>query len=262
MATFTEEKKDARIARARRHAELDLLVSGTYIQLNGKPKGCSVGCDAIDIQLAAGVDLKDLTSNDCHRVVAEHDGTPEWLEHLRDAVFEGLPDEDRHWWHVKLAESLPVTSDWQPYYHRICIRILTLCLEHKGCWQDPYATQVIDAIELTISYHTNPSDEAKSSARFAAESAAEAARSAAWAARSAAWAARSAAWATKSAAWSTWSAAESAAEAACSAWSAWSARSAACKRIAEEIIDVFKEFVGSDRGTFGMAHQKPLPRDD
>jgi len=87
---MNREQKLARIARAEKHARLDLLVAGSYIdnRSSSQLKGCSVGCDAIDIQIRNDVEIWELVDENCHKIVAEHDGTPEWLEHLRDAVFE------------------------------------------------------------------------------------------------------------------------------------------------------------------------------
>lgn len=247
------DQKRRRIERALRHQEQDRLISGTYMKISPElslPKGCSVGCDAIDIQLEDGIDIENLVDSNCHSLVAKHDGTPEWLEQLRDAVFEGLPPEDRSWWHVELAKSLPETEEWESYYHKFCIVFLKDSLSNKSCWQDPYGVVVESAIENCIHYHENPVESGARSARSAAsaawaawaarsaaaESAAEsaAAESAAWAAESAAWAAASAAWA---AAWSAESAisAESARSAESPAWSA------AWKRIATELLNTLSE---------------------
>jgi len=216
-------QKKNRIARAVFHAEQDRLIAGTYIKLNGKPKGCSVGCDLIDIELERGIELDQITDDDCHLKVAEHDGTPEWLERLRDTIFEGLPESDRIWWHVELAKSLPTWDDskgtvdprWKPYFHKICKSILTSALENKACWQDPYSESVCSAINLTINYHDNPAESALSAALSA----------------------RSAARSALSASLSALSAAESAARSA--ALSARSARSAAYKRFATSVIEIF-----------------------
>ena len=200
-------QKQERIKRAIRHAEQDLLISGEYIRVNGKPKGCSVGCDAIDIQLANGIEVENLDGDHCHSLVADNDGTPEWLERLRDTVFEGLEESDRHWWHVELAKSLPETDNWKPYFHAISIEILKLVLENKDYWQDPYSEMVESAINQTIDYHNDHTED------------------------------------TRSAAWSAWSAARSAAR---SAWSAEGsaegpaegpAQSAAWEQIANDLIE-------------------------
>ena len=201
------EKKMARIERAKQHAADDRLRSGFYTDAENHSIGCSVGCDAIDI---AG--WQDDYSNP-HAIVAQHDGTPEWLEHLRDRIFEGLPPNRRSWWHVALAEALPVGSDMQAEYHLICIAILERQKTRSSNWDmAAYGDEVVAALDQTIAYHRNPTD---SAAKSAADSAADSARTA-------------------------MSAAESAAETARSAESADSARSAEYEWIADAVVGVFQ----------------------
>lgn len=184
---LTEEKKAARIERAMKHAELDRLMAGTYVQGS---RGCSVGCDAIDI---LGADKAASDGTDYHAVVAEHDGTSEWLEHLRDAVFEGLPADKRSWWHVELAKALPAGRDFNPFYHKIQVAILDISLRSIAGNNEPYAVECRAAIETVQHMHRTAAatGEWDESAESAAESAARSAWSAAWsAARSAESAAR------------------------------------------------------------------------
>lgn len=106
--------KAARINRHKQHIEADRLVKGTYG--NAEHRGCSVGCDAMDI-----------TGYVCvypHAIVAEHDGIPEWIEHLRDAIFEGLPIEDAITFHLDIAEAIPVGVDLTRTYHRLMAWLL------------------------------------------------------------------------------------------------------------------------------------------
>ncbi len=156
---MNREQKLARIARAEKHARLDLLVAGSYIdnRNSSQLKGCSVGCDAIDIQIRNDVEIWDLVDENCHKIVAEHDGTPEWLEHVRDAVFEKLPADDRHWWHVEFAKCLPETNNWVPYYHRCCVVCLDDSLSHQHLWHGTHKRVVVDAIEAVIALHRSES---------------------------------------------------------------------------------------------------------
>lgn len=218
---LTQEQYDNRLARAERHAKQDLLLAGTYGKMNGSFKGCSVGCDAFEIigqEKAVQLLKEESFGTGLHRVVADHDGTPEWLELLRDAIFEGLPKDKRAWWHVELARSLPVGIDLDPAKHMICITILKMSLENCDRWDNAYRDVCVAAIERIIACHSAPEKADWSAARSAARSAA----SAASAARSAAWSAASAA------------SAESAARAASAAWSA------AYLRIALAVIEIFK----------------------
>lgn len=198
MHIMTPEQRDARIKRAKAHAAADRLRAGFYSAKKDHSIGCSVGCDAIDI---AGWNVE---FDNPHAIVAKHDGTPEWLEKLRDTIFEGLPAARRAWWHVALAEALPDNVDLDPAYHTISIKMLERLLTRRKDWDaNAYGDAVASAIEQCIEYHGDPSEEK----RFAAESAA-------------------------------WSA-ESAAESAWSASAASAAESEEYEWIAEMIIDVF-----------------------
>ena len=230
MLTFYSDpaKKQERIERHKRHIEADRLMAGCYQDESNPLKGCSVGCDAIDISGDA--------DGNCHKVVAEHDGVPEWLEHLRDAVFEGLPEDERAGWHLALAESIPVGADIEIVRHQLADWMLS----DDGPMPEAvnHAT-VKDAISQVRKYHQDcigdvfESEAASSAAWSAAISAAiSAASSAAWsAASSAAWSAASSA-AESAASSAAWSAASSAAiSAAISA-----AESAAFSKIAAKVV--------------------------
>jgi len=185
---MNREQKLARIARAKEHVRLGRLVAGCYMDADssdGQVRGCSVGCDAADIQLMNGVDIEDLVDDDCHKIVADHDHTQEWVEHLREAVFDGLPADTSDWWHVELAECLPETDDWVPYYHRCCVVCLTESLSHRHRWHEPCKQVVVDAIEAVIELHRSESVDkaAWSAAEAAAKSARRVAQVAAWHAR-------------------------------------------------------------------------------
>ena len=273
-------QKTERVERAKRHRDMDMLLKGKFIHDGKVPKACSVGCDLIDI---SDEPWNEIDTDGCHAKVAAHDGTAEWIERLRDNVFEGLPTDKSSWWHVALAEALPEddkriarfgSDDWEPYFHAVSIAILGFTLEQKECWQDPYRTLVESAINQVIEYHMNPSEEKRSAAWSAADSArfdAESAKSdACYAAWSAVWSAadsdESAALSASSTARSSarsaarssarsaarsavWSAARSSARSAAlsaarpAARSAWSA---AYEDIAKRIIAVFE---GNDNQT-------------
>ncbi len=173
MLTFHSDpaKKQARIDRAKKHIEQDRLVAGCY-QDGGSNRGCSVGCDAIDISGKA--------QDDCHAVVAEHDGTPAWFEHLRDAIFEGLPATSRANWHLALAEAIPVGVDIENVWHKLADWMLS----PNGPMPDAINHDAVKTeIEQVRKYHQD-----MASGVFDSESAWSAARSAESAARSAAFA--------------------------------------------------------------------------
>ena len=144
---------------------MDMLLKGSFIHDGEVPKACSVGCDLIDI---SDKPWNEIDADGCHAKVAAHDGTAEWIERLRDNVFEGLPADKSSWWHVALAEALPEddkriarfgSDDWKPYFHAVLIAILEFALEQKECWQERYRPLVESAINQVIEYHMNPSEE-------------------------------------------------------------------------------------------------------
>ena len=192
--------KAQRIANAIRHRDSDMLVSGVYNDKNGH--GCSVGCDAIDL---------DYTGDTPHAIVANKWGTPLWLEHLRDCVFEGLPPDARAEWHVNLARAIPIGANLDCMYHQFLAWLLS---NESPCSAENADTQVAAAVSAVRELHlraiageaVTPEEwaaaaysAARSAAHSAADSAAYAARSA-YAAYSAAYAAAdSAAYAARSA---------------------------------------------------------------
>ena len=224
------------ITRLQQHYDADEIIHGTYWE-NGK--GCAVGC---------------VLHSSNHKQAENELGIPEWIMHLMDTIFEGMPNKNSKEFPLKLFRSIPRGFDnWQHIYHQLCVFML-----EKVC-KNIDNKIVVKAICDIITLHKTESKDrsAWSAARSAAWSAA---RSAAWsAAESTAWsAARSTARSTaesaaESAAWSAArstaeSTAESAAESAAwsaarsAAWSAaWSAarsaaRSAAYKSIADKFI--------------------------
>lgn len=218
-------KEDA-VASAQRHQDLDMLLAGTY----GHPenglafKGCSVGCDAFDI--SGSTDTP-------HKTTADYYGFPEWLERLRDTLFEGLDQESRKTFHVEFKKAIPVGVDLEPVRHHLAIARLNRLLElHKDC--NEYGLK--GALILVLRCH-----EAEINSQIcdwsAALSAAESARSVA---RSVEGTVESAA---LSVVWSARAAVRSAAEAA--SWSVESAaeavRSSAFKIEAETLLKLLSE---------------------
>jgi len=187
----SQELKDQAVADAKRHVELDMLRAGDYGQMNGQFHGCSVGCDAYEIK-------KEVVNHAPHVITSEYFGFPEWLEHLRDAIFEELPDEDKKDWHIRLKEAVPVGVDLEPVRHQLAIRRLNMLIDAQtqalesaidGHGVKDVVKQVLAALQ-----HVRVCHEAEirqdhcmvdwSAAESAVESAVE---SAAWSARSAAW---------------------------------------------------------------------------
>jgi hypothetical protein len=155
---MTKNQKQARLERAKRHAEQDTLRAGAYgVIKEGAFKGCSVGCDAWEICACSFDDFYNL---DHHEIVAAHDGTAVWLEYLRDTIFECLEEKHRAWWHVELAKALsetPEDMDWEVLKHIVSITILRSNLGgiRKG---DRHFKELANLIEMAISYHQNPTE--------------------------------------------------------------------------------------------------------
>lgn len=219
-----ESLKQRAVEAAKRHRDQDMLLAGTYGTMNGAFRGCSVGCDAYDI-------TGKLLEDGYHRITAEYFGFPEWLERLRDSIFEGLPNDERRDFHVRLKEAIPVGVDIEPVRHRLAIRRLRRLIEAQEqalAEQEGELKSVIEQVVVALR-QVRRCHEAEigqgqrsvgdwSAARSAAESAARSA-------------------------WSAWSAASSAASAAESATesAASAARSAAWKREAADLIELLAQ---------------------
>jgi hypothetical protein len=169
-------------------------------------------------------------------------GLPQWLTHLANSIFEGLPKDEAPQFRKDLLAAIPVgldlAIDLKPVRNKFLLAVQQRNLARLKNNEEPYAAECREAIGQVIEYLKNPNPEsaeiAIESARSASKSAAaiESARSASKsAAKSTAWsAADSAAWsAAKSAtADSAWSAAKSA------AWAAWSTAWSAAARSASK----------------------------
>jgi hypothetical protein len=245
---LTLEKKQEKVAMAKAHAEADRLVAGFFTHEEDN-KGCSVGCDAFDIRAIKGEDWSLWDGpGDYHAYVADYFGTPEWLEHLRDAVFEGLPKEDRSDWHVNIAEALPVGVSFGPIKHRILRDILLeVSAPSIGDGDEDWRVACRTAVQSVAALHEQAITKTVQNEDWAA--ARDAARAVAWdAASAAAWdaawdaardAARAVAWDAASAA--ARDAAASVAWAAASAAARDAAASVAYKQIAEITLKHLRE---------------------
>jgi hypothetical protein len=187
--------KKLHVEQAKKHYEQDMLIAGTYGETDTDVfRGCSVGCFAYEIL--------GQTDDNPHKIVADDHGLPEWLIHLQDRIFEGLPLEDRKKWHVQLAEAIPVGIDLEPVRHKLAIMRMDklIALQERNIGASNIVHQTIGALKLVRQCHEAELSgdscdwaEADSAAWSAAWAAAESADSAAEsAAESAAWAAREA----------------------------------------------------------------------
>jgi hypothetical protein len=209
FGTWNEENKAFWVATMQDHQDHDRLISGSWFEEgeNGEFKGCFFGC-------AMQTDASPL-----EKAISAM-GLPDWLIYLAEKIYEGLPNDERLAFPVKLLESIPVSVNLEPIKHKLAIvRLTKLASENAGVSECINTVIELHKLELIGKSPCNDDWSAAWSAAWSARSA--------WSAESAARSAESAAW---SAAWSARSAesAESAARSAESAaWSAaWSARSA------------------------------------
>ena len=140
--------KKLHVEQAKKHYEQDMLIAGTYGETDTDVfRGCSVGCFAYEIL--------GQTDDNPHKIVADDRGLPEWLIHLQDRIFEGLPLEDRKKWHVQLAEAIPVGIDLEPVRHKLAIMRMDklIALQQRNIGASNIVQQTIDAIKLVRQCH-------------------------------------------------------------------------------------------------------------
>jgi hypothetical protein len=205
------------LARVREHARLDHLVQGTGWESG---RGCAVGCT--------------LEAYDHSRYPIEL-GIPEWLAHLEDRIFEGLPWDEARSWPERFLDAIPVGADSEPVQWQQAIWRHERQLPALEGNEARYAQKAREAIQLVIDYcrarlDGTATEEQRNAAESVARSGAElAARSGArpagawsvagWsAAASAAWSAAASAGWSASAAWPSAASASAMSAAASAAW--------------------------------------------
>lgn len=149
-------------ARFADHRAADEVIQGTGFD-NGR--GCFVGCTLDDYN---------------HSRFPVELGWPEWLAHLADAIFEGVPKTEAAQFGTDLLEAVPIGVDLEPLRHRFALKVQQRNLARLAGNDEPYAVECRAAIEGVIAYL-----QAEDKAESAAESAARSAWSAAWSAESA-----------------------------------------------------------------------------
>jgi hypothetical protein len=150
MKSFKNELrlKELHVEQAKKHYEQDMLIAGTYGETDAEVfRGCSVGCFAYEIL--------GQTDDNPHKIVADDRGLPEWLIHLQDRIFEGLPLEDRKKWHVQLAEAIPVGIDLEPVRHKLAIMRMDklIALQQRNIGASNIVQQTIDVLNIVRQCH-------------------------------------------------------------------------------------------------------------
>jgi hypothetical protein len=217
----TPSLKVALLAEIEQHEQADLIVKGTYGQLNGVWHGCAIGCSLRSLNILQHQRDPNVNTNVHARYVTEL-GLPLWLAYLEDNVFERLPDDLARTWPRRFAEAIPVGTTVDDL---VLAKILRWVLADetfgvRAAVADATIRGSVDGVIAGFDAEIATGGHATAEQREAAARDARAARDAwdAWAAW-AAWAAWDA-WA----AWAAWDA--RAARDAWAAWDAWAARAA------------------------------------
>lgn len=200
------------VGRMRAHIAADEVIQGTGYS---DGFGCAVGCTYNEYDHALG---------------PQRLGFPEWFEHLRDNIFEGLHKSEAAAWALASLRDVPVGFNIDSIKAPFLIDLNERNLARIKDAPEPYGQQCRDAIQGVIDWlKSSASEDAeKSAAEWVASAAASAARAAraalvagsAWAsAESAEWAALAAASAARAA--SASASAELAASAESAARAAW-----------------------------------------
>ena len=173
------------------HQKQDQIIKGTYGKLNGKWKGCAVGCSVRSLAITKGETLKENYAD--HKRYETDLGIPESLARLEDFLFENMPDDKAKKWPAEFIKAVPVGVNLSMIAPKFIVGTLKEVVKLKKVKGDKVVVKaVLDVTKLWEQVIVGNSP--KEAAWRAAESAA---RGAAW--RAAESAARGAAW---SAAWS------------------------------------------------------------
>jgi hypothetical protein len=201
------------VTRFAAHRAADEVIQGTGFD-NGR--GCFVGCTLDEY---------------AHERFPIELGWPEWLAHLADAIFEGLPKADAPQFGTDMLAAPRPGADLEPVRWKLSIARHRIALKRLEGNAEPYAVQVTAALNSVIELCEaklagSADDEAESAAWAAAAAARATAQSAAQSVAASAW---SSTWSERATAWAAAAPARAAArEAVAAAWSAaWSAESAA-----------------------------------
>lgn len=187
------------------HKRADSIVQGLFGRMNGKFRGCAVGCSIHSLDRIDGRKTKrDETEYGDHSLLSKRLGIPLELAYLEDRIFERLPMALAKEWPGKFSRAIPVGRDLANVWPGFAIWLLTD--EKFGVLQ--YATgAAAKAIEDVAALYRRellrdkPTREEWIAARNAADAAADAAaHAAAYAAAAAAYAAADAAYAYAAAA--------------------------------------------------------------
>ena len=142
------------------HRKIDAVIQGQGYE---EGRGCFVGCT--------------LQSYDHSRFPTEL-GWPEWLAHLADRIFEGLPKDQAPQFGTDLLDAVAIGVNLEPVRTQFLIVVQRRNLERLKDNTEPYADQCRQAIQGVIDFLETETETETRSVESAAESALAAAESA------------------------------------------------------------------------------------
>lgn len=234
------ELKQQLIDMAAEHRQADEYIKGAYgEEIDGKFRGCSIGCTIRDINKIHG---KKLPINN-HTALSEELGIPEFILRFQDSIYERLPEPLNTEWTERLFNAIPLGKDLTPVLPRFLIKTLDRLPETKR----PDVVEAIKNLRSVLHGWADKSIVDVAAARAAAWAAADAS-DASEAADAVAWAADAVAWAAVSSeSERSWAVADSAVEAAeiairsAALASKAAVRPAAWEQIANDFLDCISE---------------------
>ncbi len=94
------------IAQIADHERQDAIIKGTYGAMNGRFRGCAIGCALHSLNVLQGKSPTDRVDEHCR--YEKELGLPIWLAYLEDHLFETLSLEESKVWPREFAEAVPV----------------------------------------------------------------------------------------------------------------------------------------------------------
>lgn len=215
--------KDLMLLSLQDHYDADEIVKGQYWEGG---KGCAVGCTIY---------------SDQHKDYETLLGIPEWLAHLEDAIFEGLPNGKAKHWPIRFMSAIKTGVDLERVKIPFLIFVVESTLDKFDHKEFPDCKKAIDSVLVELRRDVIDKDQIKAAAR-AARAAAMAAVRSACAASAAEAAAEASTWAemavraaVRAAAWAAVKAAAGDASAASDTASA-----AAWEKFADKLIELIE----------------------
>lgn len=111
------------------HRRADSVVQGLYGKMNGKFRGCAVGCSIHSLDRIDGLKETRRENGDGgysdHAMLSERLGIPLTLAHLEDRIFEGLSPLLAREWPGRFSRAIPVGRDLSKVWPQFALWLLT-----------------------------------------------------------------------------------------------------------------------------------------